>query len=67
MLTPRQATQLAQKVQDARLTIRRRIEEPHPVNLRCDCGAEARSIPELTRHTVSAHGRGPHRWERTPQ
>ena len=67
MLTPRQATQLAQKVEKARYTIRRKIEEPHRVRLVCDCGAEARSIPELTRHTVSSHGRGPHRWERTPQ
>jgi len=67
MLTPRQATQLAQAVQEARYTIRRKIEEPWRVRLVCECGTECWSVHELRTHTVSAHKRGPTPRERTPQ
>ena len=37
------------------------------LRFQCECGEWAVSIHRLVEHTVSAHGRGPHRWERTPQ
>ena len=38
----------------------------YAIRLMCDCGAVFPGVPELTRHTVAAHGRAPSKQERTP-
>ena len=38
----------------------------YTIRLMCDCGAVFGGVPEITRHTVAAHGRAPSKQERTP-